>query len=77
MEIKSGQAELKGKIMGKMMRDEWRIDFCNQLEKETHGKADRRGDDAMVFLDDGKKTRFFLKNKSLPVTYILPRAKKP
>jgi hypothetical protein len=37
MVIKSGQAKLKEKIIGKMMSNEWGIDFCNPLEEETHG----------------------------------------
>jgi hypothetical protein len=38
--------------MGKMMREEWRIDFCNQLEEETHGETNRRGGGARVQPDE-------------------------
>lgn len=26
-----------------MMREEWEIDICNQLEEETHGEVDQHG----------------------------------
>ena len=34
--------------MGKMMREDKEINFCNQLEEETRGYADRCGGSARV-----------------------------
>lgn len=35
--------ELKGKIMGKIMKEQWGIDFCNKLEKGKQGEKDHSG----------------------------------
>lgn len=39
--------------MRKMMREEWRIDFCNQLKEKTHGETDRSGGGVRVWSGDG------------------------
>lgn len=39
--------------MGKIMMEEWGIDFYNQLEEEMYGEVDCSGNDARIWPDSG------------------------